>query len=337
MKAISFDKTGTPADDFAVLQIREHAIPEIGDKEVLIKMSAVSINPGDFLFIQSLYPEPKKPNFPKQIAGTHGAGIVVKAGKNVSYQPGTLVYFSYLKSWAEYAVVPEEWLIPLPSDYPLEKASQFGNLVSAWDMLEESKVKPGDWLALTAGNSTVATMVSQFANLRGVNVISLVRKVQEHVPLNDLGVTKIIELSKLSCNVHDQIMEITKNKGLNGIIDCVGGPVTGELIQTLSFDGRIIIYGGFSSEKFELHNFDILFKNAVMKAYGYRYFFQPPTEEDNFLLQKIAEAANTPKFRVPIGGMHALEDYKTAIYESIHHPERGKRFFIFSDEREESI
>ncbi|MBU5349591.1 nuclear transport factor 2 family protein [Paenibacillus lautus] len=76
---------------------------------------------------------------------------------------------------------------------------------------------------------------------------------------------------------------------------------------------------------------------VFLLRYGYRYFFQPPTEEDTVLLQKITDVANTPNFRVPIGGMHALEDYKTAIYKSIHHPERGKRFFIFSDEGKERI
>ncbi|UUZ81976.1 zinc-binding dehydrogenase [Paenibacillus sp. P26] len=196
-------------------------------------------------------------------------------------------------------------------------------------------MKPGDWLALTAGNSTVATMVSQFARFKGVNVISIVRKRQEHLPLKDLGATGIIELSALPGNLHDQIMEMTNNQGLNGIIDCVGGPALGELIQTLSFDGRVIIYGGFSSDKFQLHNFDVLFKNTVIKAYGYRYFFQPPAKEDTALLQTIAEAARSPKFQVPIGGMHPIEDYKKAIYETIHHSERGKRFFLFSSQGEE--
>jgi D-arabinose 1-dehydrogenase-like Zn-dependent alcohol dehydrogenase len=58
MKAIVFDQIGAPLD---VLHLADVPIPEIGDNEVLVKMTAASINPGDFLFIQNLYPDPKKP------------------------------------------------------------------------------------------------------------------------------------------------------------------------------------------------------------------------------------------------------------------------------------
>jgi NADPH2:quinone reductase len=52
MKAIVFDRIGPPLE---VLQLRDVPVPEIRDNEVLVKMTAVSINPGDFLFIQNLY------------------------------------------------------------------------------------------------------------------------------------------------------------------------------------------------------------------------------------------------------------------------------------------
>jgi NADPH:quinone reductase len=165
MKAIVFDKIGSPLE---VLHIADVRIPEIGDDEVLVKMTAASINPGDFLFIQNLYPDPKKPHFPEQIAGNHGAGIIAKVGKEVSLKPGTLVAFSYNNTWAEYAAVPAEWLIPLPSDYPVEKAAQLVNPITAWDLLSESRVQAGQWLAVTAGNSTVATMVLQFAKYKKI-------------------------------------------------------------------------------------------------------------------------------------------------------------------------
>lgn len=74
MKAIVFDRIGPPLE---VLQLRDVPVPEIRDNEVLIKMVSASINPGDFLFIQNLYPEPKKPHFPRQVVGNHGAGVIV--------------------------------------------------------------------------------------------------------------------------------------------------------------------------------------------------------------------------------------------------------------------
>ncbi|WP_083964258.1 quinone oxidoreductase family protein [Shimazuella kribbensis] len=329
MKAIYFNEFGSPVDDFDALQLGEVPLPEIKENEVLVKMVAASINPGDFLFIQNLYPEPKKPVFPQQIGGNYGAGIVTKVGSKVSFKPGTFVTFGYYNTWAEYAAVPAEWLIPLPSDYPIEKAAQFFNLITAWDLLEQSKVQSGQWLALTAGNSSVATMVSQLAKLRGVHVISIVRKTHDHLDLQTLGVSHVIDLSQLSGNIKEPIMEITQNKGLHGLIDAVGGPLSSDLIQSLSFGGQVVIYGNYSSEKFEFHNYDILMNNIGINAYLYQYFLTPPKPEDRKVLQKIIDVTGKAEFQVSIGGMHRLEDFKNAVHGSLHFPEQGKRFFTF--------
>ena len=92
MKAIVFDRIGPPLE---VLTLREVPPPRIGADEVLLRMIAAPISPGDFLFVENLYPEPKKPKLPGQIAGNHGAGIIEEVGRNVRLQPGAYCAFSY--------------------------------------------------------------------------------------------------------------------------------------------------------------------------------------------------------------------------------------------------
>ena len=328
MKAIVFDKIGSPVD---VLQLREVPVPEIGDDDVLVRMMAASVNPGDFLFIENLYPEPKKPVFPGQIAGNHGTGVVVKVGQHAAFEVGAVVAFSYYNTWAEYAAVPAEWLIPLPSHFPVEVGAQFVNPITAWDLLREAAVRPGDWLALTAGNSAVTTMVLNFAKLMKVNVVSIVRTAQEQLNLKEWGAAEVVELSKLPRGLAEEIAEITHQSGVNAVIDCVGGPVASELIKSLSNGGQFLIYGGFSPEKFQLHSFDLLMKGAQIKSYIYRYFFHPPEANDRTVLNEITEICGRPDFRVRVGGVHTLDDFKTAINETLHHPQSGKRFLKMSD------
>jgi NADPH:quinone reductase-like Zn-dependent oxidoreductase len=213
MKAIVFDKIGSPAD---VLQLREVPLPEIGDDDVLVRMVAASVNPGDV-------------------------------------------------------------------------AAQFVNPITAWDLLREAAVQPGDWLALTAGNSAVSTMVLNFAKLKKVNVISIVRTAHEQLNLKEWGAAEVVELSKLPKGLAEEIAEITDQNGVNAVIDCVGGPIASELIRSLSNGGQFLIYGGFSSEKFQLHSFDLLMKGARIKPYIYRYFFHPPEANDRAVLNEIAE------------------------------------------------
>ena len=304
MKALVFDRIGLPGE---VLELREVPAPEIRRGEVLVRMVSASINPGDSLFIQNLYPEPIKPVLPQQIAGNHGAGIVMGAGEGgVGPEPGTLVAFSYYNTWAQYAAVPAEWLIPLPSGYPLEKAGQLLNPITAWDLLEDSRVQPGQWVAVTAANSSVATMVVQFAQRRGVNVIPLERQ-----PPGD-------------SSLRTRIMDLTGGQGLHGVIDCVGGRLLRELMDCLAPGGQVIIFGGMSDERLSLHNFDILLKILTIRPYIYRFFSRPPRPHDQDSLRRIIDIFGREDFRVPVGGAYLLEDFPRALQ-----PGKGKNYFVF--------
>ncbi|MDQ0470536.1 quinone oxidoreductase family protein [Labrys wisconsinensis] len=324
MKAILFDDIGSPLE---VLRLAEIPVPAIGDDQALVRMVSASINPGDFLFIQGLYPEPKKPHLPGQVAGNHGAGIIEKVGAQVALKPGTLVAFSYYGTWADYAAVPAEWLIPLPEGYPVERAGQLMNPITAWDLLAESGVQPGQWLALTAGYSSISTMVLQFARRRGINVIPFVRRLHADLDLGDLGAAAVVDLSNATTGVRETVMAITGNAGLHGVIDNVGGPVTGELVRSLAFGGRLVINGGMSAERFALHNFDVLLSGAEIRASVYRYFFSPPRDDDGPVLREIAELFRRPDFHVPVGGVHPLEDFQRAVGDAWNHPNLGKQMF----------
>jgi NADPH:quinone reductase-like Zn-dependent oxidoreductase len=303
MKAVVFDRVGPPGE---VLELREVPVPEIRSGEVLVRMVSASINPGDALFVQDLYPQPKKPVLPQQIAGNHGAGIVVAVGEGVRIEPGTLVAFSYYDTWAEYAAVPAQWLIPLPENYPLAKAGQLLNPITAWDVLEASGVQAGQWVAVTGASSSVATMVAQFARRRNVHVIAIGRQ------------------SAGDPSLRDRILKTTDGRGLHAVIDCVGGPLLRDLMDYLVLDGQVVIYGGMSAERFSLHNFDVLLKIVTLKPYIYRFFTRPPGPGDWESLQEIIDIFGREDFRVPIGEAYALEDFAVAI-----RPGRGKNYFVF--------
>lgn len=325
MKAVVFDRIGPPTE---VLYLADVPIPTMAESEVLVRMVASSINPGDFLFIQNLYPDPKKPKFPRQIAGNHGAGIIERAGAKVGIAPGTLVAFSYYGAWAEYAVVPAEWLIPLPDGYLPERAGQLMNPITAWDLLDAARVQPGQWLAVTAGYSTISTTILQFAGQRGVHVIPIVRRHRDDLDLSGLGAAAVIDLASLDEPLADRIKALTRGHGLDAVIDNVGGPVTGDLIRSLALGGRVVINGGMSPERFELHNFDVLMSGAEIRASIYRYFFDPPKPSDGAMLQAVIAAFGKLDFYVPQGGSHGLDDFETALRTAWDRPDRGKQTFV---------
>ena len=326
-KAIVFDKIGVPEQ---VLYLSEITLRETTEDEVLIKMVASSIIPGDFLFIQNMYPEPKKPHFPNQIGGNHGAGIITKAGKNVDMPVGTFVFFTYYSAWAEYAIVPKEWLIALPQDYPILKATQLVNMITAWDLISLSGAKSGDWIAQTAGYATVSLLAAQFAKRLGIKVISIIRRSQPDFDEPGLFADAVIDLSAGHSTLREQVMEITAGQGLNGVIDNVGGPDLEQLVKSLAFGAKVVINGNMSTQNFTLHNNDILFNGVEIRPHIYRYLLSPPAEEDGPLLKKILAISAETDFLVHIGGTHKLEAYTQALKATINHPEKGKQVFILS-------
>jgi NADPH:quinone reductase-like Zn-dependent oxidoreductase len=322
MKAIVFNDIGRPLD---VLQLKEIEKPQPKKGEALVRMMASSINPGDFLFMQKLYPAPKWPTFPDQIAGNHGTGVIEEIDGSSCLKAGMLVAFSYYNTWAEYASVPVEWLIPLPGDYNLEKAAQLVNLISAHDLLEKSGVQKNDWLALSAGNSTISMMIAQFARAREIKVISIVRKVNPGMDLKKLGSTIVLESSRT--DLKQKIIDITEGKGLNGFIDHVGGLVTGEIIRSMAFGAKVVINGVMSDESYQLHNLDILMNGLEITSYVYRYFFDPPKCSDKTFLNQLVRISGDASFKAPVAQLYPIEQFREAVHASLEQPEKGKRLF----------
>jgi NADPH:quinone reductase-like Zn-dependent oxidoreductase len=213
----------------------------------------------------------------------------------------------------------------LPSGFAPEKAGQFFNLITAWDLLAAARIRAGDWLALTAGNSSVSMMALQFAKARGAKVISIVRR--PRFDLRELGAAEVITLGASPGELRDRVMRVTGGNGLSALVDNVGGPATGELIRSMAFGGQVVINGGMSPDRFELHNFDVLLNGIEIRSHVYRYFFTPPGPKDVGELEQIAAAAMLETFKVPVGGRNELAQFRAAIAATLEHPEQGKQFF----------
>ena len=323
MKALYFETTGMPED---VLKLGELPVPRPASGECLVRVLACSINPADFLFISGKYGI--KPSFP-QIAGMDGVGIVESSRNKIPQ--GSLVAFRHMNVWADYVVVPEGQLIPLPQEFPLEKAAQlFLNAGTAWGLLDRAKLKAGDWLLLTAGNSTIAKTVAQMAHGRGIKTIACVREASHAANLQDFRVSQIINTSETGEDLDQKILHITQGKGVSGFFDAVGGPVSSTLIKGMAAESTLIVYGLLSNETVCYHNSTILYK--ALKIEGFRigqHVASLPDRSGTF--QEIAGIVKSPEFRMDIGGKFPLSAYPEAIKSSRINAHNGKMIFWFAD------
>lgn len=319
MYSLSFEQKG---DASQVLSYKKTDIPTPLQDELTIKVLASPINPADFMFIEKQYR--LQPSFP-QIAGFEGAGIVIENGGDNYYPINTLVAFRHKNIWAEYATIPKDKVISLPSNFPLEKAALLSlNPLTAWALIEESKAKRDQWIILTAGGSNISKLIIQFAKRKGIKTLPILRTNNEKERLIQLGATHV-----LVDNDHliQEIQEVIQTDETACLLDAVGGEITTKIIKTLSPFSQIIHYGLYSKDATSYHNADIIFKNLTIKGFGIDHWLNSKDNTERRILWKeIISLINQPNFKIDIGGKYSLKDYQQAIHESKNN-NQGKTLF----------
>jgi len=322
MKAIVFNKTGTPEEVLQIIE-KERPVPAAG--EVLVKILASAINPADTFFIQGTYRF--QPIFPDETAGFEGAGIVESAGKDAAIPIGSLVAFFYRKTWAEYAVVPASELTLLPRDFPIEKAAQFSlNPFTAWGMLEAAQPVPGEWALLTGANSSVSQILIQLAKQKGIHIIALVRDLAQAPGLRTLGADEVLDIEDPQLAEH--VKQLTDGKGFNIAFDSIGGSIGTRIFENIAPFGRFIVYGSVKKEPGQYFNAQIVYKNLTVKGFGVRAFLNSlskPQRDD--MIHNLISILGKPGFQLPVAQTYGLDEFKAALKANSQNSRPGKILF----------
>ena len=175
MKAIVYYKYGPPD----ALKLEEVDMPAPKDKEVLVKVHAVSVNRSDWegLIGKPLYARLGgllKPRY--QILGSDIAGRVEMVGKNIrQFQPGDEVFGETLKyrgGFAEYVCAPERGLARKPASLTFEEAAAIpqGAVIALQGIRDKGKVQPGQNVLINGAGGSAGTFAVQLAKLYGAEV-----------------------------------------------------------------------------------------------------------------------------------------------------------------------
>src|SRR5260221_3863634 len=246
MKGIRFDRYGEPAK---VLRGEECTLPEPGKGEVRVRILASPVHPSDLLFVRGHYAG-VQPQFPSS-AGFEGVGIVDAIGPQVHRPvPGQRVAVINEKggNWAEYAVVPAPFLLPVPDDLPDEQvASFFVNPAAAVLMLRHILAIPqGEWLLQSAAGSELGRMIIKLAKHDGIRTINVVRRRASVAELEPLGADTVIVSTEGP--IDEQVRRIVGPQGVKFAIDPVLGETGTQMYQALGEEGRMLVYGSLTGE-----------------------------------------------------------------------------------------
>jgi NADPH2:quinone reductase len=237
MKAIVITQPGGPE----VLQLQERPIPAYSAGEVLVKVHAAGINRPDIYQRKGNYPPP--PGAPADIPGLEIAGTIVEVGADVTrWKTGDKVCALVMGGgYAEYCNVPAGQCLPIPENLSFtEAASLPETFFTVWsNVFDRGQLKGDESLLVHGGSSGIGVTAIQMAKALGHTVYVTAGSAEKCRFCEELGAEKAINYK--TKEFAEVISKVTHKKGVNVILDMIGGDYTAGNLQCLANDGRLVL------------------------------------------------------------------------------------------------
>jgi NADPH2:quinone reductase len=259
MRYIEIVKPGGPE----VLQLREGERPAPRTGEVLIKVAAAGVNRPDVFQRRGLYPPPPGAS---AIPGLEVAGEVAALGHQaMKWRIGDRVCALVNGGgYAEFVTAPETQCLPVPAAMKLTAAAALPEACfTVWsNVFERAALKAGESFLVHGGSSGIGTTAIQLAHVRGTRVFATAGSTEKCRACEQLGAEKVV-------NYHEQdFVEIlhaaTAGKGVDVVLDMVGGDYIARNIKLAAVDGRIAQIAFLKGPKAEVNFMPLMQKRLTL-------------------------------------------------------------------------
>jgi NADPH2:quinone reductase len=260
MKLIEFREPGPPS----VLQSRDAPIPTPREGEVVVRAHSMGVGIPDTLIRAGTYgwmpPLPATP-------GTEMSGTIEAVGPGVtSRRIGQRVYTSARERphrgghYAEYIATPAEATFVLPDSADLEAAATLANYQVGYHMLRDAvRVMKGQTILIYAAAGGMGNALIDLSLAWGLTIIGIVSTDEKTRFARDLGAHHVV--NRKTDDIAERIKSLTDGRGVDVIIDPVGGPTVAGNLALLAPMGMLAIYGGLGGR----NHGDVL---AAMRGLG---------------------------------------------------------------------
>ena len=257
MKAVEISQFGPPE----VLKVVERPDPVPAAGEILIDVAAAGINRPDVIQRLGKYPPPPGAS---DIPGLEVAGVVAALGADVrGWSVGDPICALVAGGgYAERAAVPHEQCLPIPDGLTAIQAAGIPEtFFTVWtNVFERGKLKAGETILIHGGTSGIGTTAIQLAKAFGARVFATAGSDEKCAAMRTLGAEQAFNY-----RTEDWVAEgkrVTDGRGVNVILDIVGGDYIARNLDLLSLEGRLLQIAFLKSAKAEL-DFSVMMRKRT--------------------------------------------------------------------------
>ncbi len=261
MTAIEIREPGGPE----VLVPTRRPVPEPGAGEVLVKLAAAGVNRPDVLQRQGGYPPPPGAS---DIPGLEIAGAVVALGPGVTDlaigDPVTALVTG--GGYAEYCTAPVPQCLPIPDGLsPIEAACLPETFYTVWtNVFDRGGLQAGETFLVHGGSSGIGTTAIQMAKAFGARVFATAGSAEKCRACEKLGAERAIDYREE--DFVQVVKEATGDKGVDVILDMVGGDYVQRNISALAPDGRLCYIAFLGGSKAEVDLLPMMLKRITISG-----------------------------------------------------------------------
>jgi putative PIG3 family NAD(P)H quinone oxidoreductase len=259
MKVVEVPQPGGPE----ALVIAERPVPEPGSGEVLIKVAAAGLNRADILQRRGFYPSPAgAPPYP----GLEVSGTIAALGAGVTeFKVGDAVC-SLLAGggYAEYCRVDAGQVLPIPGSLDMIQAAALPEaMFTVWsNVFVFGRLRPGETLLVHGGSSGIGVAAIQLAAALGHTVFATAGSDDKCRACEALGARRAIDYK--TADFVAEIGKETAGRGVDVVLDMVGGSYVARNLQVLATEGRLVMIATQGGAKGEIDVMRIMMQRLVL-------------------------------------------------------------------------
>jgi NADPH:quinone reductase len=261
MKAVRIHEFG----DLDVLRWEEVPVPKPRSHQVLVKVESSGVNYADVMRRRGGYPGPDLPS----TLGLEAAGTIEELGSEVTgLTVGQRVMAMGPQGNAEYVAVNANLVFPYPETIdPVQAGGMPIVFLTAYHLLKtRGQMQSGDTVLIQAGASGVGTVATQLAKAWDARVITTA-STQDKLDLGrSLGAE--VTINYTTQDFEEEVQKLTDGRGVELVLECVGGPVLEKSLRCVASYGRLISYGNASGTPANLPSADFTSANRTIIGFS---------------------------------------------------------------------